>query len=147
LDPVEGSRARTLVQGDGRSRGQQFRLRRGGVDQVGAAAALTLFALALAPLAQGDAARTVAPRKAIAGFEGFESVSTLVYAKRPEDPHKLRATYVFPDRARWWIGTGDEKSLARQMRYRLGTALYALESDAVKSRELVAQERDALLAQ
>ena len=87
------------------------------------------------------------PRKAIAGIRGFESVSTLVFAANPKSPHTLRATYVFPDRVRWWIGVGLDKTLERQMRYRFGTDVNAIDPQASKSHTLEGAARDEALAQ
>lgn len=102
-----------------------------------------------APAATAQTAPTSAPgpRKAIAGIRGFESVSTLVFAARPNSPHTLRATYVFPDRVRWWIGVGEDKTLERQMRYRFGTEFRAIDPKAAKSHVLEGDARGETMAQ
>jgi hypothetical protein len=99
-----------------------------------------------APL-QSAPAPGAGPRKAIAGIRGFESLSTLVFEAKPQPPHTLRATYVFPDRVRWWIGVGEDKSLERQMRYRFGADVCAIDPQASKSHPLEGGARDEALAQ
>lgn len=104
--------------------------------------------LALAAQSPPDrAVVTVPPRKSVAGLRGVESISTVVYTALPEHPHQLRATYVFPDRARIWISVGEGQSVARQMRTRLGATVCAIEPSSDRSRELQGTERDVALAQ
>lgn len=120
------------------------------MDQLGAALALTLIGtlpfLAGAEEPAQDSGRPP-PRIAIAGFQAIDCASTVVYAGAPGTPHRLCTTYAFPDRARWWLGTGDEHSPERQMRLRFGDALYAIDKSGGASRELLAEERTEALVQ
>jgi hypothetical protein len=116
--------------------------------EVGRAVALILASgLALqspppaAPVATAPAAsRTTpgdpAPRQAVAGLKSLECASTVVYASLPDAPHRLQASYAFPDRARWWLGVGAEPSTRRQMRFRFGAAFFAVDADSGVSRRL-----------
>lgn len=136
--------------------------------QVGGSIALLLTAIAATGCGQpgepagslgasGDVAPRVhespaAPRtetkgdtKAQAPLKSVEVLSTLRYAAAPDPPHRLRATYVFPDRVRWWLGVGDESSLERQMRFRHGESLYSIEPSTGVSRGIPPAERDAVL--
>jgi len=91
-----------------------------------------------------------AAQKLIGGMSGFESVSTLFYDAAPETPHRLTATYVFPDRARWFLEKlekKDAKSVERQMRYRYGERTFAVEARTSTSREQDDVERLATLRQ
>jgi hypothetical protein len=94
-----------------------------------------------------DDTQQPAARKPVAGLNGFESVSTLVYDAAPQAPHRLTATYVFPDRARWMLAKQDEKGLQRQLRYRYGERTFAIEPRASTSREHDESERLATLRQ
>lgn len=92
--------------------------------------------------------RTVPPpRVAVGGFPAIECSSTVMYARAPGVPHRLDATYAFPDRARWWLGLGDESSPERLMRLRYGDAVYAIDPGKAVSRELLAEERSEALVQ
>jgi hypothetical protein len=116
---------------------------------VGHAAALGL----VLALAQGAAptkppAAPLAPpqaRAAVAGLAGFESLSTLDYLAQPGRPHELRTTYVFPDRARWWIAATDGRMEERRLRYRYGGQVLAVEPRSATSVEYRAEDRTALL--
>jgi len=83
----------------------------------------------------------------IAGFIGFQAVSTLTYDDAPSTVHRLTATYMFPDRARWFIGVGDEKSPERQMRYRFHERVFSVEPRTARSTELEAEDRVATIRQ
>jgi hypothetical protein len=88
-----------------------------------------------------------APRSPIGGIASIDCASTVTYASALDTPHRLNATYAFPDRVRWWLGVGDESSPERQMRLRFGDALYAVDKHGGASRELLAEERAEALVQ
>jgi hypothetical protein len=87
------------------------------------------------------------PRQAVAGIRSIDSRSTVVYASAADIPHRLQSTYVFPDRARWWLASGTESALRRQMRFRFGPSVWALDPEAQQSRQLEGAERDTTLGQ
>lgn len=116
------------------------------MDPVGRA--LALIALAAALGGEGEApprTQDPAPRAAIGRFTTIDCASLVVYADAPDVPHRLNATYVFPDRARWWLGIGPEDSPERHMRMRLGSRVHALDPASAVSRELLAEERTEAL--
>lgn len=129
--------------------------------QMGRTPALTLSALILswtaaigasqdAPRAtpQGSAGDELpGPRVAIAGLRALECASTVAYAGAPNVPHRLLAVYAFPDRARWWLGIGDEGAPQRQMRLRFGGALNAIDPGSATSRRLFGDMRSEALIQ
>jgi hypothetical protein len=71
----------------------------------------------------------------------------LVYDEGAHVLHRLVATYVFPDRARWFLSTGDDKALERQMRYRSGGRVFSIDGRSTASHELEGEERTATLRQ
>jgi hypothetical protein len=98
--------------------------------EVGGALALILAILA-APQSPPTASSTPAkgepgPRQPVAGLRSVECGSTIVYASRPDDPHRLQATYAFPDRARWWRSAGTETSARREMLFRFGSTFWSV---------------------
>jgi hypothetical protein len=97
-----------------------------------------------APAAPGD---QPAPRQAVAGIRSIDSRSTVVYAALPDAPHRLQSTYMFPDRARWWLGVGAEPAVRRQMRFQSGSSVWALDPEAQQSRALEGAERSTTLVQ
>ncbi len=120
---------------------------------VAASAAITIVCASMRFAPQGrvaereDFAQTSTTPKKIAGLRGFESVSSLVYDEAAHAPHRLIATYVFPDRARWFLSTGDDKVLERQMRYRSGERVFSIDGRSTVSYELEGEERTATLRQ
>lgn len=127
--------------------------------RLGAQAALALAALGPttarqpgpAPQELREAKREVPPRapplQSIAGLSGFESVSTLRYASAPDRPHRLRATYVFPDRVRWHLSAGEESRLERHLHYRFGEQVYRVAPRSADSIELADEDRRDVLRQ
>lgn len=93
---------------------------------------------------QVDASRPP-PVQRIAGLEGFHALSTLVFVAAPDRPHRLDATYVFPERARLWLGVGSETATSRQIHYRFGSHAYEVRDKVGTSTEIQASERDAVL--
>ncbi len=85
------------------------------------------------------------PRKPIAGFEGFECVSSVVFATSLEHPHRLRSTFAFPDRARLQLTVQDEKHGDRDVRYRYGERCYRLPAGTHRSEESTGEERDEIV--
>src|SRR5262245_21044490 len=91
--------------------------------------------LALACALQGDAKAppatdplaTLSPLRPIAGLAGFQSSSALTYASDASKPHSLEATYVFPDRARWYVAPLSGGS-QRQVIYRCADQYFSLEA-------------------
>lgn len=79
-------------------------------------------------------------RISIGGIRSIDCASVVVYSAAPDVPHRLNATYAFPQRTRWWLGLGDEASPERQMRFCYGDALYAVDRQGGTSRELLAEE-------
>lgn len=85
------------------------------------------------------------PRKAVAGLEGFECVSSVVFPGSPDRPHRLRSTFVFPDRARLQLTVPDEKHGDRDVRYRYGDRCYVLRAGSHRSEECTGDERNEIL--
>ena len=114
-----------------------------------------LAGLQTTPPARGadDGAKTEArpeippppPRRPIAGLEGFECVSSVVFPSAADRPHRLRSTFVFPDRARWQLTVADEKHGDRDVRYRYGEHFYLLRAGSRRSEECAGEERDEML--
>jgi hypothetical protein len=94
-----------------------------------------------------DAPPERAPREKIAGLAGFDSESKLVYAAAPTLAHVLKATYVFPDRARWWLGAAHEQRSDRTLHYRFGRRCFVIPTGSDRSQELDPAERERLIAQ
>lgn len=86
------------------------------------------------------------PRAPVASLRGFESRSRVDYVAQPGRIHELRATYVFPDRVRWWFSAYDGANEERRLRYRVGRHVLAVEPRQSGSVEYVAEDRDALIA-
>jgi hypothetical protein len=85
------------------------------------------------------------PRRAVAGLEGIECLSSVVFSGTSEHPHRLRCTFVFPDRARWQLTVADEKHGDRDVRFRYGDRCYALHAGTARSEESTGDERDEIL--
>jgi hypothetical protein len=97
--------------------------------------------------------------RAIAGVASISCLSRLEFPGVPDQPHRLEASYVFPDRARWRIspaapeppeagepGTPRSRPEVRRLRYRWGTGLWEIEPGEQASRRFRAEElRLALL--
>jgi len=98
------------------------------------------------PVSDGEA-DDPPPREAVAGLDGFEVVSRVVYASQPDHPENLRATYAFPDRARWTRYREGGNPANRMVEYRLGERAWRLPPMQITSSELAGGERDALLRQ
>jgi hypothetical protein len=89
-----------------------------------------------------------APRAAVAGMRLVTATSTLRFEGLPDRPHRLVATYLFPDRARWSLrAIGEEKERgSRLLRFRAGERCFALPPGELQSLELVeADLHEALL--
>ena len=99
------------------------------------------------PPGKKDAPQGAPPLQPIAGLNGFESVSTLVYVLAPDRPHRLEATYVFPERVRWRLSAGVEEKAERHIHYRFGAQVYLVPAGTAGSRELVDEERLDVLRQ
>ncbi len=105
-------------------------------------AALGLVAL-MAGAQAADDPRPPGRRAGIAGIAGFKTSSSITFVGAPDDPHRIDALYVFPDRARLTLrreGTSD-----RQIEYRFGERAYLLPPGTTKSTELVGDDRDVEL--
>jgi hypothetical protein len=100
-----------------------------------------------APSAPIDPLAQLAPRAKIAGLDGFQSSSTVVFDSDPTLPHLLEATYVFPGRARWSFAPHDAQPGERQLVYRCGRALYELAPMQTASNEIDAEKNAELYAQ
>lgn len=117
--------------------------------------ALALILASIAPALQSAPPSTSAtvkpadpgPRVAIAGLRSIDAASTVIYAGAEKVPHRLHAAYAFPDRARWWIGIGEENAPQRQMRFRLGSRLFAIDPGVAKSRALEGAEQAEVVVQ
>ena len=57
------------------------------------------------------------PREPLAGMVGVDVMSTVVYRAAPHQPHQLVTLYVFPERARWWLGATGENRFVVNYRY------------------------------
>lgn len=105
--------------------------------------ASTFAALALALPRADDPLASAADRAPIAGMRFVASRSELTFAGHESRPHRLEATYLFPDRARWSLRAigEDQERAARRMRFRVGDRVFALEPGKDRSVELA--EKDA----
>jgi hypothetical protein len=99
-----------------------------------------------APSANDKPSDARAPQR-VAGMMGFQSVSSIVYDEAPGITHRLTATYMFPDRARWFLGVKDEKSTERQMRYRFHEKVFSIDPRTANSSELAEDDCLATLQQ
>ena len=84
------------------------------------------------------------PRESVAGLQGFDAVSTLEFPSAPGKRHRLRMTYVFPDRARWQLTLGDEKLGSHEIRYRYGDACFLQREQSPRSEPCTGEERDSM---
>jgi len=116
---------------------------------MGPALALTSALLALAAQdGTGEGRRQdPPPLRPIAGLHAFESVSTLIYSDLPDRPHRLRASYAFPERVRWWLGAQDEKGLDRHLKYRLGARVFEVLPGGSQTVQAVDSYRARMLLQ
>lgn len=85
------------------------------------------------------------PVERVAGLTGFHSRSTVVFVLQPERPHRLDATYVFPERVRLWLGVESESATSRELHYRYGARAFEVPDQSSVSREFEGAERDRLL--
>jgi len=90
-----------------------------------------------------------APRAAVAGMRLVSATSTLHFEGLPDRPHRLVATYLFPDRARWSLrAIGEEKERgAKLLRYRAGERCFALAPGELESQELLEHDVDQAMLQ
>ncbi len=98
-----------------------------------------------APLqeASEDALPKLPKRAKIDGVSSLMTRSRLVFRDAPDKPHILETTYVFPGRARWWMGIEGGDLAGRLLRYRHGTAMFGIApstSESVKLQGLSAIE-------
>lgn len=63
----------------------------------------------------------------IAGLAGFSSTSTLTFPSDPKDLHELTATYVFPDRVRWYFTRRSAEPGQRIIQYRCAETFFTLD--------------------
>jgi len=68
-----------------------------------------------------------------------------VFPSQADRPHRLRSTFVFPDRARWQLTVADEMHGEREVRYRYGDRCYVLRAGSRRSEECESEERDEIL--
>ncbi|MCZ6597271.1 MAG: hypothetical protein O7B99_06525 [Planctomycetota bacterium] len=103
----------------------------------------TLAVLALAVLCQEvvQDVRAPGPPRPIAGMRGFFATTTVVFEEQPDEPHKLHAAYLFPDRARWTLS----RKTDRVINYRYGARTFQLPESSRDSIEYRAAERDKVL--
>lgn len=103
----------------------------------------SLFAAPLFVARADDPLAGAAERAPVAGMRFVASRSTLTFAGHESRPHRLEATYLFPDRARWSLRAigEDQERAARRMRFRVGDRVFALEPGKDRSVELA--EKDA----
>ena len=109
-------------------------------------AALVLAATLLGTLQDGASAtgKPPPPRQPIAGLQGFESVSRVVFPEAPDRSRRLRATYAFPDRVRWqWTRNGEGRG-DHEARDRYGERFYLLGEGARQSEECSGAEREEM---
>jgi hypothetical protein len=99
------------------------------------------------PRAEAGPSQGPGPRKPLAGLSGFECVSTLVYPAAPDRPHQLKATYSFPDRARWQISAKQGAPGERSLQYRFGEAVYRVPPDSGDSELCAGEDRSQVLLQ
>ena len=109
-------------------------------------AALVLAATLLGSPQDGTGAtgKPPPPRQSIAGLQGFDCVSTVVFPEAPDRSRRLRATYAFPDRVRWQWTRGGEDRGDHEVRYRYGESLYLLREGARHSDECSGAEREEM---
>ena len=83
-----------------------------------------------APEAVGEALIPPPPRRSIEGVHGFTARSAVEFQARPGSPHRLSATYTFPDRARWHIEPANAATGQRTVIYRSGPQAWLLSPGA-----------------
>ncbi len=106
------------------------------------ARAAGLLALGLAMSAGGE--QSLAPRKPIAHLGGFESTSDVRFVAEPDRAHRLIATYIFPDRARWYLCLAGGAESERTLHFQSGARWFAYDDASAKSRELAGAERSQI---
>jgi hypothetical protein len=90
-----------------------------------------------------DYCAKLAPLKPIAGLAGFQSTSTIVYDAAPDRPHVLETTYVFPDRARWYLTLRDADASVRHLEYRCGEVYFEIGESSRESTLVTRGRTDA----
>lgn len=66
------------------------------------------------------------PREPIDGVHGFIATSRIDFEALPDSPHRVSATYTFPDRARWHIEPANASTGQRTVIYRSGPQAWGL---------------------
>ena len=84
-------------------------------------------------------------RAPVAGLQGFDGTSTITFPDSPERPHRLRTSYVFPDRVRWQLTVGDEQRGGHETRYRYGDRFFLVREGSRVSEECTGEERSEML--
>lgn len=110
----------------------------------------TLPALALA---QAEAPQEPAPladpgpRTKLAGIRNVVLETRVTFRAAPDQPHRIRTIFSFPDRTRWWLAPEAPNARGRRLRYGYGEHAYGLEPGEAVSIEYSGAERLATLRQ
>lgn len=91
-------------------------------------------------------AKPLPPLAPIAGLAGFESTARVVFEQAPDRPHRMVATYIFPERVRWMLVLEGAPNAARAIQYRCGSDCWLLDEGRNASVPLSDQEREEVLA-
>ena len=89
----------------------------------------------------------LAPPVPVAGMPGLQVRSQVTFFAAPEVPHELVCTYVFPDRARWWLGVGSGANVRRVLHSRHGERCFFTPEASAQSVERHGREREEQLRQ
>jgi len=107
---------------------------------------LSSVLLACALLGPQDASATADEPAALpelparAKLDGVGSLiarSRIVFKAAPDRPHILETTYVFPQRARWWLGIEGDDLAGRLLRYRYGDTMFGIAPGQSESNQLL----------
>lgn len=89
--------------------------------------------------APAERAQPMPGRRPIAGLRGLDGRSTVHFAAPDIPDLQLAFTYVFPGRARLWIGSGDGTKIKRRLYYAHGEELFVIPDRSSRSIDLAAQ--------
>ena len=87
--------------------------------------------------------RPAGKRRALGGLSGLRATSTVVFAGRPDDPHRLEVVLQFPDRDRWLLTR--EGAAGRRIEFRYGEHAYVVQNGERVSVQPSAAEREEFL--
>jgi hypothetical protein len=86
-------------------------------------------------------------RRPVEGIHGFASLSTVEFQARPDSPHRLSASYTFPDRARWYLEPAGAATGQRTVIYRSGPQAWVLAPGAEEAARFQGQQETQVFLQ